>query len=401
MLARSANYQSRITATYRKVKQTAISAIADSTPQNGTFLAQTDQTVRAFNNAISGTVFYALGGGQELQRIYSYVPVPAGTGNYTWRDYNADGIAQLNEFEIALFADQGKYIRVLLPTTTYVRTTSMQFNASLSLTPPSAWAGQGRIQKFATKFSTLTAFSTDKKSQNTNLALNANPFAGVANDDHLISLNAVVRNILYFNRANPSYGADLSNQVNQKRLFLTNGFETRTGNVSTLKGRYSLSRTFGAEATLAAGRRAIDAPAISNRTYAYRLWDVQPQLSYTPTTTFRLIASLALSDRRTANAEQTRLAATRYQLEARWNLPKQGNLFGTVSLIKNRFNGLAGSPLGYELLQGLQAGSNALWSAGIARQIGAATQVTVSYEGRKSGDAPVVHTARVQARLLF
>ncbi|MFM1932664.1 MAG: hypothetical protein RL226_1967, partial [Bacteroidota bacterium] len=69
-----------------------------------TLVGRIETNLSAKKGWISGQMFYETGSGLEQQRKFIYVEVPAGQGSYVWNDYNADGVKDLNEFEIATFA---------------------------------------------------------------------------------------------------------------------------------------------------------------------------------------------------------------------------------------------------------------------------------------------------------
>jgi hypothetical protein len=81
-----------------------------------TLINRVELGLRLFKGIVVANSFYEAGSGLETRKEFSYLEVQPGQGVYSWTDYNGNAIKELNEFELAAFADQARYIRVFIPT---------------------------------------------------------------------------------------------------------------------------------------------------------------------------------------------------------------------------------------------------------------------------------------------
>ena len=120
------HHQFKINLNYRNIEYNQINNLTQKNDEN--LLGRFEYLFDTKSGFVNGNSLFENGSGQEQKIDFVYAPVPAGQGEYTWNDYNKNGIQELNEFELAKFQDQKKYIRVYTPSNTYVKVNYVSIN---------------------------------------------------------------------------------------------------------------------------------------------------------------------------------------------------------------------------------------------------------------------------------
>lgn len=388
--------------TYREfeIKDTSIITVQ---PEK-TVLARLEYDYHFIKRVFTANTYYQVGSGQELRRDFQYVKAPVGQGIYVWKDFNGNGTEQLDEFVLAGAADkaQADYIRVFLPTNSFISTNLNQFNQTLNINPAAAWGNRNGIRKAISKLSNQTALKLDRKTTALDTRNFFNPFFLDVNDTSLISLQSLVRNTLFINRSNPTFGADITYQNQRSKTFLTNGFESRNRTEQGLNIRWNLNATWTITNGINTGQREYTSDFFSANNFNYSFYEVKPRFIYQLSSQVRITALVSYFEARN-KAEFGNQTATNKEVgsELRYSLTKQGVISGKLSYFQVSFNGDAQSPLGYDILQGLVAGKNTLWNVNFQQRLGTNLQITVSYDGRSAEGQRTVHIGRMEARYLF
>jgi hypothetical protein len=389
----------KLTGTYRNL---SVNKTLTSQQAENTILFRLEYDFSMLKRMFSFNTFYQVGNGQELKRQYSYVEVQPGNGIYQWNDYNKDSIQQLNEFEVAVFKDKARFIRIYLPTNEYVRSSSNQLNLTVNWNPMLAWKNKKKVLKFFSKFNNTTAFKIERQTiydQNITNALN--PFIIQVSDTSLLSLTSFIRSTLYFNRSSPVWGADINYQDNRGKQLLTNGLDSRTKTEWGLNVRYNLSTSLSIQMMTSKGSKGYASQYFEVRNYLYNYSELKPRINwqYKTKLRFTLLYNFMVAQNSIGLLEKTTNHET--GLEFKYNFKENGTLNARYSLNKINYTGNVNSPIAFEMLNGLLNGNNQLWNINIQQRIAKNTQITVSYDGRKNESSKVIHIGRVEARYIF
>lgn len=400
-LLKNPHSQFRLTITYRQLLINN-TTLTQQQPDNS-LLGRAEYVVNKWNGFLTGNVLYELGAGQEQKRDYTYIQVPAGQGQYTWIDYNKDGIAQLNEFELAVFQDQATYIRVYTPTNEFIKANYTQFNYSFTLSPKALSATMHNIRwkNFITRFLLQSSLQTYKK-QVSNGDPVFSPFKGKIQDTSLINFNYILSNTLSFNRFSTSWGVDVTNLVNYNKSLLTYGTETRQLNQWNVKGRINIAKAYTLELIQKFASNNLFTPSFANQNYVIKEYSAQPQLTYTSGTKYRIQTSYSFDGKNNApqyGGEKT--IANSLNIEGKYNTVSNTSLTAKFTFSNINFTGTPNTTVSYIMLDALLPGKNYLWNISLTKRLMNNLELNFEYEGRKPGEARTIHIGRASLRALL
>lgn len=353
---------------------------------------------RFFNQLIQITTAYETTSGRIAQQEFSYLEVEPGQGVYTWNDYNNNGVQELEEFEIAPFPDQAKYIRIYLPNQVFLRTHQNKFSQSLTLNPMQ-WQNEKGFKKFLSYFYNQTSYLTERKIERNGSAFDFNPFS--SDDTDLLGLNLSFRNSLFYNRGKQKHSVTYTYLTSRIRNLLSVGSQESKNKSHQIQYAHLLQKSwlFGlAGKTIASDLLSENYGAKNFKLVGYQL---APKISYlfSKSTSWDLFYEFQNKENRIGDSEV--LKQQRFGTSFTYASEKQFTMNGEVSLYQNKFSGDVLSPVAYQMLEGLQAGENLTWRLLIQKNLTQYLDINVNYQGRKSETSKAIHTGNIQLRAFF
>jgi hypothetical protein len=148
------------------------------------------------------------------------------------------------------------------------------------------------------------------------------------------------------------------------------------------------------------GLRRLASDAFSDRSYSTPYFSIEPKITFIKGSVYRI--SLSYNYKESYNSEGLEtLQNQTAQAEIRYNVPGNSSVTGRLSYALVDFVGDAETPISFAMLEGLQNGNNALWNVHFDKRLSQVLQLTLAYDGRKTGTANIVHTGSVQMRAVF
>lgn len=401
-LLRNPDHVLKTNATWRQLSITDTS-VAILKPDN-TLVGRTEYNARFFKGALASNTYYEIGSGLEAKKEFAFIEVAAGQGIYAWNDFNSNGVQELNEFVVAAFPDQAKYIKVFIPTNEFIyqKTYTNQFSQVIFLRPAVVWVNKKGFKKLLSLFADQASYRIDKKTTNTDLAVAYNPFAKQVMDSTLLSINSSMRNTVYFNQNSPVAGIDYTWQDMRNKASLINGFDSRVNTYHEVKGRWNITRKWTTAVAYTTGRKLSNSQFFSTKNFQVLYFTLEPRLSFQPNTSFRTSLLFKYTEKQNSMDFGGQQAVLQdYGAELKYNILQKGSLNAQAHFIEVAYNDAENTNVGWEMLEGLKIGQNITWGLSYQRSIAGSMQVSITYDGRKTEGNKVIHTGGAEVRAFF
>lgn len=386
--------------TFRDLK--VLDSVLAKTPSERTYLGRIEYGNRFFKSAIRSNFIYELGGGQERVRQFTYLQVQSGQGYYKWIDENGNNVKEINEFVPAQFNDSAQFIKVFTDLNEYIRAYTTSFTQTINLTPKAIWFNQNGIKKALSKFQIQAYFNVRRKTIKAEHVKPFNPFIFNINNSNIVNLNSNIRNTLAFNTGDPVYYIAYTNQIVNEKILLVNGYDTRRKNENILEGYYNIKSSYTINYKLIQSKQLYISEFFGNNNFNLSVYAFEPKFTYNFKTMIRTSINYGIQHKKNEGIYGgEKMLANKLETEFRFSKAGKNTLSTKFSFILVKYNGESASTKSYTILEGLQNGKNYIWNAEYSRFIGSNLELSLVYEGRKTGNAKIVNTGRAQLRAIF
>lgn len=376
---------------YREVKNVNV---ADESSLN----ARMSYRQKIFGDFIGLQTLFETQSGTLPQQEFSYVEVEPGKGFYEWIDFNDNGVQELDEFVVAKFQDKAIYVRVLLPTISFIKTNQNKWSQSLNL-QASAWRNKEGFKRVLSHFANQTYFLIDVKTKRDKGDFNINPF--VSDREDLLGLDQNFKNSLFFNRGLQRFSFVYSFLNFRKKTIFSFGDQDVVLKTHQFQFIHKLGKFWLVDLGAGINYNSSGSDSFANRNYDLHNFNLNPKISYLYNQNTRLELFYNFKDKANNILDMETLQMHVFGSNFQYASKQSFSVNANASFYFNEFEGGTNSPVAYQMLEGLQPGTNLTWLLGLQKRLTSFLDLNVNYSGRKSERSNTIHTGNIQLRATF
>ena len=343
-----------------------------------------------FNKFLSTQIQIESFNGNTLRDEVVFVETPPGQGTHQWNDYNGNGIQEINEFEVAVYADQANYIRVILPSKNYIPTLNNRYAGQITINPE-VWAGKSFLKKIYGIMRFETRHETVSKGKDF-------PLQWQPKDN--LSENTVWQQDWFLNRARKKYHLHFSYQFLEQKQLLLVGQQAHQLEQYQLVSKHQFSRYWTWKQKLNHTHSLNQSENYTQQNYRIDTQEMEEGIEWKAQKANRLYTYFNYKNKENLSGnEQLKMYQT--GLKYYYQTKKENILNFDLKFIQNKMQGNAYSPVAFQMLEGLQAGKNLVFTTMLRQKLNSYLVMNLTYGLRLSETHHAVHTGSIQLKMIF
>lgn len=375
-------------------------SLRKSNLKENTLLTRLDYNFTIAKGFITANLGYEIGSGLEPKYLYYYIEVPAGQGVFTWNDYNSNGIKELDEFEVATFKDEAKFIRINLTSNQFVSVNNNALSTQFDIRPSYLIRDTSFFKTSVSKLTNQFSFSTKQKNNFDEMFLSINPLGIDIYDSSIVSISQIYRNSFAYNRFSRLFGVEWINSSLVNKQLLANGYEIANISSNQFICWLGLSPLFSLR-----GNYLVERKVQESEYFQYRNYDIRrnkPNIKLRYSGIFGLSIETGYEFEYADNSIGSEYKRSHSVLiEINQTVRSKAWINISSSLSKIQYTGESDKPVEYELLKGFKPGLNAIWEIKLRRKISDYFEMDLGYSGRYIASGRFVHLGSMQIRAVF
>ena len=217
----------------------------------------------------------------------------------------------------------------------------------------------------------------------------------------MLGLDQNFKNSFFFNLGLQKYRFVYTYLNSRKKTIYTFGDQNNELSTHQFQFIHKIGAFWLLEAEAGTGFNKSSSVVFSNRNYELRTANLRPKISYLYDKNTRLEVLYTFKNKENQIEEMETLTLHNLGANFRYANRQKFSLNANVNLIYNDFEGETNSPVAYQMLEGLQPGTNYTWGLGLQKRLTSFLDLNLNYLGRKSEEAEAIHTGTMQLRATF
>ncbi len=219
-------------------------------------------------------------------------------------------------------------------------------------------------------------------------------------DKDVISKMLSLRNNLRFISKNRKWQFNYEYDNSNSNNLLTVGNEEQSSETNSLRVKYKISKLITLFNTSSVGNNSLVSENFYWKNYKLGIRSNETNLQLQSSNSLYINLIYKYSTKRNKTADEL-LNMNTAKVSINQKLSLKASLQADCSFILADYKGETNTSTSYQMLEGLQKGKNLVWNISYSRKLSKFFYLNVSYNGRSSKNAAVIHTGSVQLRADF